>query len=60
MTVVVGAPLLNDKNELHIAAFAIHSDRSVLTYLKEHLHPGEEQIFTPAPGARCCLSRTRI
>jgi predicted amidohydrolase len=50
MTVVVGAPLLNAAGELHIAAFAIRSDGSVLTYTKEHLHPGEEQIFT---GGRC-------
>jgi predicted amidohydrolase len=55
MTVVVGAPLLNEKDELHIAAFAIRSDGSVLTYTKEHLHPGEEQIFTPGPGGPMLL-----
>lgn len=50
MTVVVGAPLLNDEGRLHIAAFAIRPDSSVLTYTKEHLHPGEEQIFTSGIG----------
>src|SRR5215472_12732137 len=32
MTVVVGAPVLNDQDQLHIAALAIHPDGSVLTY----------------------------
>jgi predicted amidohydrolase len=50
MTMVVGAPLLNDKHQLHIAAFAICPDGSVLTYTKEHLHPGEEKVFTSGPG----------
>lgn len=55
MTMVVGAPLLNDRDELHIAALVIRSDGSVLTYTKEHLHPGEEQIFTPGPGGPMVL-----
>ncbi|HEY2859062.1 MAG TPA: carbon-nitrogen hydrolase family protein [Terracidiphilus sp.] len=55
MTVVVGAPLLNDKDELHIAAFAICCDGLVSTYTKEHLHPGEEKIFTPGPGGPMVL-----
>lgn len=55
MTVVVGAPLLNDNDELQIAAFAIRSDGSALTYTKEHLHPGEEQVFTPGLGGPTVL-----
>jgi len=55
MTVVVGAPLLNDEDQLHIAAFAIRPDGSVSTYTKEHLHPGEEQTFTPGMGGPVLL-----
>lgn len=50
MTIVVGAPLLNDKHELYIGALALCPDGSVQTYTKEHLHPGEEEVFTPGPG----------
>ena len=47
---VVGAPVLNNKNELHIGAFAIRPDGTVMTYTKEYLHPGEESVFTPGLG----------
>ena len=50
MTVVVGAPLRNDNGELHIAAFAIRPNGSVLTYTKEHVHQSEEAVFTSGPG----------
>jgi predicted amidohydrolase len=50
MTVVVGAPVLNDKDELHIAALAIRPDGSVLTHTKEHVHQSEEEVFTSGPG----------
>lgn len=50
MTVVVGAPMLNDHGELHIAAFAINSDGSVSTYTKEHVHQSEQEVFTSGPG----------
>ncbi|NYF77818.1 carbon-nitrogen hydrolase family protein [Granulicella arctica] len=50
MTVVVGAPILNDKRELHIGALAICSDGMVSTYTKQHLHPGEDEVFTPGLG----------
>lgn len=50
MTIVAGAPALNQKGELHIAAFAIRPDGSVSVYTKEHLHPGEEAVFTPGEG----------
>jgi predicted amidohydrolase len=60
MTVVAGAPMLRHTDELHldelhIAAFAIRPDGSVSTYTKEHLHAGEEQIFTPGPGGPVLL-----
>jgi predicted amidohydrolase len=50
MTVVVGAPLLNDNDELHIAAFAFCSDGSMMTYTKEHVHQSEAEVFTSGPG----------
>ena len=50
MTVVAGAPVVNDNGELHIAALAIHPDGSVLTYAKEHVHQSEQEVFAPGPG----------
>jgi predicted amidohydrolase len=50
MTLVVGAPVLNEKDELQIAALAICPDGSVLAYTKEYLHPGEERVFVPGRG----------
>ncbi|MGH9627053.1 MAG: carbon-nitrogen hydrolase family protein, partial [Bryobacteraceae bacterium] len=50
MTVVVGAPVLNDKDELHIAALALRPDGTVSTYTKEHVHQSEEHVFTSGPG----------
>jgi len=55
MTVVVGAPVLNDKDQLHIAALAIRPDGSVLTYTKEHVHQSEEDVFTSGPGGPVLL-----
>jgi predicted amidohydrolase len=55
MTVVVGAPMLNDKDELHIAAFAIRPDGSVLIYTKQHVHESEEEVFTSGPGGPALL-----
>jgi predicted amidohydrolase len=55
MTVVVGAPMLNDKDELHIAAFAIHPGGTVLTYTKQHVHQSEEEVFTSGPGGPALL-----
>jgi predicted amidohydrolase len=50
MTVVAGAPLLNDSNELHIGALVFRPDGSVLTYTKVHVHESELGVFTPGPG----------
>jgi predicted amidohydrolase len=55
MTVVVGAPVLNEKDELHIAALAIHPGGSVLTYTKQHVHQSEEEVFTSGPGGPALL-----
>ena len=49
MTMVAGAPMLNNRDELHIGAFSIRPDGSVLTYRKEHVHKSEEG-FTSGPG----------
>jgi predicted amidohydrolase len=50
MTVVVGAPVMNDKSDLHIGALALRPDGSVFTYTKTYLGQGEEEVFTPGPG----------
>jgi predicted amidohydrolase len=50
MTVVVGAPVPDDHDGVRIGALAICPDDSVLTYTKEHLHPGEEQFFVAGAG----------
>lgn len=50
MTIVVGAPVLNNEEQLHIAALALRPDGSVLTYTKEHVHQSEEHVFTSGPG----------
>jgi predicted amidohydrolase len=50
MTVVAGAPLLNDKHELHIAALAFQPDRSLSVYTKEYVHESESGVFTSGPG----------
>ena len=55
MTMVVGAPMLNDQDELHIAAFAIRPDGSVLTYTKEYVHQSEEGVFKSGPGGPALL-----
>ncbi len=50
MTVVVGAPVLNDNGGLHIAALAFRPDGSVVVYTKQHVHQSEEEVFTSGPG----------
>jgi len=55
MTIVAGAPVVNDRNELHIAALAVCPDGSVLTYKKEHVHQSEEHVFTSGPGGPALL-----
>lgn len=55
MTVVVGAPVLNDRDELHIAALTIRPDGSVLTYAKEYVHQSEEAVFRSGPGGPTLL-----
>ena len=50
MMLVAGAPVLNDEEQLHIAALAIRPDGSVLTYTKEHVHESEEHVFTFGAG----------
>jgi predicted amidohydrolase len=50
MTIVVGAPLRNEHDHLHIAALTLHPDTSVSIYTKEFVHHSEEPIFTSGPG----------
>jgi predicted amidohydrolase len=55
MTVVAGAPLRNGNHELHIGAVVLHSDGSVSTYTKEHVHESEAEVFTSGPGGPALL-----
>jgi len=55
LTMVVGAPVLNDKDELYIAALAIRPDGAVLTYTKEYVHQSEEHVFMSGPGGPTLL-----
>jgi predicted amidohydrolase len=55
MTVVVGAPVLNDQDQLHIAALAMRPDGSLSTYTKQHVHSSEEEVFTSGPGGPALL-----
>lgn len=50
MTIVVGAPVLNENSELFIAALAFDPDGSVSTYKKVHVPESERGVFKPGPG----------
>ncbi len=50
MTVTAGAPVRNDRGELHIAALVVRPDGTVLTHTKVHVHSSEEHVFAHGPG----------
>jgi predicted amidohydrolase len=50
VTIIVGAPVSDERGELHIGAIAICADGSSSTYTKQYLHDGEEKIFSPGVG----------
>jgi len=50
MTIVVGAPLLPNETELHIAALVLNPEGTVSTYRKVHVHESELGVFGPGPG----------
>lgn len=50
MTIVAGAPVMNEKDELNIAALAFRPDGSVSTYTKVHVHSSEQDVFTCGAG----------
>ncbi len=49
LTAVVGAPLRFDDG-VRIGALALMPDGKVVTYTKQHLHPGEGAVFTAGAG----------
>jgi predicted amidohydrolase len=49
LIVVVGAPVVSASG-LHIGAVSILPGRPAQTYLKQHLHDGEESTFAPGEG----------
>lgn len=61
MTIVVGAPVLNERDELNIAALVLRADGSVLTYAKEHVHSSEMGVFAPGSGGPTfCLGEDTV
>ncbi|WP_341958210.1 carbon-nitrogen hydrolase family protein [Pseudomonas sp. RC10] len=51
MTTVVGAPVRSSTGDgLSIAAFILHPDGGVTVQHKQHLHSGEEAVFTAGAG----------
>jgi len=46
MTLVAGAPLRLADGTLQLAALVFLPDGSMRTYAKQHLHPGEEAVFS--------------
>ena len=51
MTTVVGLPLRQAGSEaIMIGALVFAADGSQATYTKQHLHSGEEAVFTPGDG----------
>lgn len=65
MIVVVGAPTFaNETNDILIGALVLGNEDGVGVYAKQHLHPGEEVVFTagrcgmtvPVGGAKVALA----
>lgn len=52
ITIVAGAPLESSRDKPHIGALVYCPDR-VVSYAKQHLHPGEEVSFSP--GEEDCI-----
>ncbi|MFK3795211.1 MULTISPECIES: carbon-nitrogen hydrolase family protein [unclassified Pseudomonas] len=51
MTTVVGLPLRQpDSEAILIGAWVFAADGTQATYTKQHLHPGEEVVFSPGHG----------
>lgn len=49
-TIVVGAPIKNDRGHLFIASLVFRPDGQLDCYTKQHLHAGEADIFTVGDG----------
>jgi predicted amidohydrolase len=50
ITIIAGAPVASGGEKPHIGAL-IFTPHTALAYAKQHLHPGEEQFFSPGPRA---------
>lgn len=50
MTILVGAPLPGEGDELHIGLIGLLPDGGSMTYAKEHVHSSETPPFSPGPG----------
>ena len=55
ITMVAGAPVMNESGELNIGAIAIRPDGSASLYTKEHTHHSEEGVFRPGRGGSVLL-----
>jgi predicted amidohydrolase len=49
LVIIAGAPVVSERG-LHIGAFCFLPGLGLVTYLKQHLHEGEETAFVPGDG----------
>lgn len=56
ITIVVGAPLESSQDKPHIGAL-VYCPEKVVSYAKQHLHPGEEFYFSS--GEKDCIVEVR-
>jgi predicted amidohydrolase len=50
ITIVAGAPFAGEHGVLHIAALSFLPDGRLDIYCKQHLHSGENEVFSPGSG----------
>lgn len=50
ITIVVGAPVIDDSGHLYIAALTFKPNGDHCIYTKQHLHSGETEVFKPGNG----------
>jgi predicted amidohydrolase len=54
ITIIAGAPIACPEGKPYIGALTLNSDNSHV-YRKQHLHPGEEDFFSPSPNKKGCV-----
>lgn len=57
VTIVAGAPYADERGGLRIAALSFLPDGRTTIYTKQHLHPGEDEVFLPGDGGELLASQ---